>query len=270
VNCDEAQELITALVDNEVSATERASIEDHLKDCLKCRSIHQRELSIKRGVRLLAARVRAPEDLRERISSGQRIFPERTKTQERWKGWIWPARPILWPAFALALLFLLVLPALYLMRPTEQSISLSALQTHQRIMAGSISFVRTASEDSLKEQLTRSVGGNFGPMGYDLSMMNLQPVGGIVQEVGGRKILVSIYEGKAPSLTCYTLIGTEEDVPSGAVLFFDPEKRVNFYTFSRGGVNAVFHREGKLICILVSKMAMQDLLALARSKAQPS
>lgn len=30
------------------------------------------------------------------------------------------------------------------------------------------------------------------------------------------------------------------------------------------------HREGKLICILVSKLPMEELLALARSKARPS
>jgi hypothetical protein len=45
---------------------------------------------------------------------------------------------------------------------------------------------------------------------------------------------------------------------------------MNFYAFSRGNVNAVFHREGEVICILASEMPMDALLALARSKAKPS
>jgi hypothetical protein len=45
---------------------------------------------------------------------------------------------------------------------------------------------------------------------------------------------------------------------------------MNFYAFSRGGVNAVLHREGEIICILASAMPMDELLALAKSKAKPS
>jgi hypothetical protein len=52
--------------------------------------------------------------------------------------------------------------------------------------------------------------------------------------------------------------------------FFDADKKMNFYAFSQGGMNAVLHREGDVICILVSEMSMDDLLALARSKAKPS
>ncbi len=45
---------------------------------------------------------------------------------------------------------------------------------------------------------------------------------------------------------------------------------MNFYTFSRGRVNAVLHREGEIICILASELPMDELLALAKLKAKPS
>jgi RNA polymerase sigma factor (sigma-70 family) len=51
---------------------------------------------------------------------------------------------------------------------------------------------------------------------------------------------------------------------------FGHDKKMNFYAFCREAVNAVLHREGDVICILVSEMSMDDLLALARSKARPS
>ncbi len=270
MHCEEAQELITALVDNELSDTERNFIEGHLKDCPKCQFIYGQERTLKREIRMAGAGVSAPAGLREKILSDRRIFPERAESPKRWKGLVWPPRAVLRPVFALAFLALLVLPALYLMRPTGEPISLAALESHEGIMAGTISFAKAKSQQEIKERLVRAVEGRFAPMGYDLSVMNLKAVGGMVQEIQGRKILVTIYEGKGPSLICYTFLGTEGDAPDNAAVVFDREKRINFYTFSRNGVNGVFHREGKVICILVSKMPMLDLLALARSKAQPS
>lgn len=270
MRCEEAQELITALVDNEISHPERSSIESHLKDCPKCQLIYAREQALKREVRMAGASMSAPADLREKIQSDRRIFPQRAESAKRWKWLVWPVKPSLRPAFVLALLILLVLPTLYLMGPTEQSIPLSALNTHKKIVAGAISFTKAGDQEGIKELLLRSVGGRFAPMGYDLSMMNLQAVGGIVQEVGGRKLLVTIYEGQGLFLTCYTFLGTEEDAPAEATRFFDSGKKITFYTFSRNGVNGVFHREGQVICVLVSQMSLRELLALARSKAQPS
>jgi hypothetical protein len=46
--------------------------------------------------------------------------------------------------------------------------------------------------------------------------------------------------------------------------------KMNFYAFLRAGTNAVLHPEGDVICILVSEMPMDELLALVKSKAQPS
>ena len=107
-------------------------------------------------------------------------------------------------------------------------------------------------------------------MGYDLTAMNLRPVAGLVREINGRKVLVAIYQGQGGTLICYTFIGSEKDAPANAARFFDAAKKMNFYAFSRGGVNAVLHREGEIICILASAMPMDELLALAKSKANPS
>jgi hypothetical protein len=63
-------------------------------------------------------------------------------------------------------------------------------------------------------------------------------------------------------------LGSDEDAPPNAARFYDAGKKMNFYAFSSGSVNAVFHREGDLICILASDMPMEKLLALAQSKAQ--
>ena len=269
MKCEEARGLITALVDDELSASELASIESHLRECVKCQFAHRQERALKTAVRTAGGAVSSPGDLREKILSGLGR-PGKGEALNEPQGPGWLSQLAFRPALAFALLLLLLLPVVYLTRSETAPIALSALKSHERMVAGSLSYIREESPEKLKIQLARSVDGRFGPMGYDLSMMGLRPVGGTVQEVAGRKIIVALYEGTAPSLTCYTFLGTERDVPKGAALFADPEKKINFYTFSHQGVNGVMHREGELICILVSEMPLPDLLALARSKAQPS
>ncbi|MBI2999633.1 MAG: zf-HC2 domain-containing protein [Deltaproteobacteria bacterium] len=268
MRCEEAQELITALVDKELAGAEKLAVEDHLRACSKCQSVYRGEQALKTKVRMVAASMSAPAELRERILSHPHLFPPKAEPRGFWHGLWRPSRSPLQAAFALAVLILLVLPLLYLVRPARQTIALAALETHGKILARSLSLVKAGSQEEVKEQLVRSVERRFAPMGYDLSAMNLQVVAGLMQEVQGRKILVTLYEGQSPSLTCYTFLGTEQDAPEGAAVFFDAGKKIKFYIFSRGGINGVLHREGNVICVLVSEMPMSELLEVARSKAR--
>lgn len=269
MKCEEVQELITALVDEEIPEAERLSLQGHLHDCPRCQLAYRQEQVLKREIRLTGEKVSAPANLREKIVSALSSFRQGEELRQTWREWITPARLSLRPAFILALLILLALP-IYMLMPQRESIALSSLEVHEKILQRELLLIKSENEKEIKEQLLRSVAGDFAPMGYDLSTANLWVVGGVVQEIARRKVLVTVYEGKSLSLTCFTFLGKEDDAPKNASLFYDPEKKLNFYLFSRHGINGVLHREGKVICILVSKMPMQDLLAIARSKAQSS
>jgi hypothetical protein len=153
------------------------------------------------------------------------------------------------------------------MWPIEEPTALAALRTHEKIVAKAIPIQRAGNSHEIKELLFRSVGAAFAPMEYDFSMAGLKAVGWLVQEVGGRKVLVTVYEGKGLLLSCYTFLGVEKDAPANAAVFFDPEKGKNFYTFSQGRINGVLQRVGERICILVSEMPLQNLITLAQSMA---
>lgn len=264
MSCEELQELITGLVDGELSEPERTSVESHLRACSRCRFAYEREKALKRQIRSAGATIAAPAYLRERILRDARIAGEGESPR------LARLRLLLRPAFVFALLVLMVLPTIYFLSPASPPIGLLALETYERVSQGEIPFARGASEKEVKEFLTQSVKGRFSPMGYDLSAMRLVAVGGFVREARGRKILVTVYEGEGPSLICYTFPGTKADAPPEARVFFYPQKKITFYTFSRGELSAVFYRAGNLICILVSKMPTDDLLALAISKAKPA
>lgn len=269
MRCEDAEELITALVDQELLGAERSAVEIHLGECQRCALIYREERALKEKIRRFAAGVSAPAHLKERIVADLSALPGEGTPRRIWREWFRPGRSTLWPALAAAALVLLALPVVQLMQPREQ-IGLTTLATHEKVIGGGAALVRAASPADVKRELSRSVEDQFAPMGYDLSAMNLRVVGGLVDEVKGRKVLVTLYEGENPSLTCYTFLGTERDAPQGAALFFDAQKKINFYLFSRGGVNGVLHREGNVICILVSRMPLSDLLEVARSKARPS
>jgi anti-sigma factor (TIGR02949 family) len=270
MTCAEAQELITALIDQELGQAERSSLEEHLSECSGCRLAIEEESALKNKIREAAGRINAPGNLRSRILSDPRIFPEKSRSARRWRDYLRPMPPLLRPILAFALLLAIALPLFYFAKPGSEPIALAALETYDRFLSGELPVHRKENTDEIVRQLTRAVGGQFHPMGYDLTAMKLRPVAGLVREIDGRKILIAVYEGQGGTLFCYTFLGSEEDAPPNAARFFEAAKKINFYAFSRGEVNAVLHREGDIICILASKMPMDELLALAKSKATPS
>lgn len=261
MNCQQAEELITALVDNELSDSERGEIAAHFGACPNCRLRYEQELALKRQLRAAGDAIHAPAKLRERIVHDRRIFSgaPASETQPAWR-----AAPFFRPAAAAALIVLVLIPVLYWTRPSEPPIAIAAIRAHEKILKGELSVVRSGNLEEIKARLSESVEGAFRPMAYDLTSLKKKAVAGAPLEWNGRKVLATIYEGAGPSITCYTFPGTEADAPAGAEAFYDEGKKINFYTYSRDGINLVFHREEKLICILVSSLPVHELLAIAR------
>ena len=266
MKCEEAEELISALADNELSDRERSSVEGHLRDCPRCQRAYEWHQSLNSEIRTVSASVVAPIDLRQRIVSDQRTMPKEAESNSRGK-LIIGLQPFLRPAFASAFLVILLISIFFLMRRPSQPISLTALQIREKIDEGEIPLQKATNTDELHDSLRRAVDGKFGPLGYDFSPLGVKPVGGTVEEVNGRQMLVAVFRGNGLSITCFTFLGTEEDAPKNATVFFDPETRIRFYSFSRNGLNAVLHREDNTICILTSNMPADELLSLVRNSS---
>src|SRR5262245_29741027 len=267
MKCEQAEELISALIDNELSGTERSSIEGHLKDCPKCQRTYDWGRGLNREIRTVSASVVAPVDLRQRILSDQRTTTKEAESSKGRRKLTVRLQPFLRPTFALGLLGILVISIFFLMQSPSQPISLAALQIRAKIVKGEVSLREATDTDELHTWLRRAVNGRFGPLGYDFSPLGVKPIGATVQEVDGRQILVAVFRGNGLSITCFTFLGTEEDAPKNATVFFDPETRIRFYSFSRDGVHAVLHREDNVICMLVSNMPPEELLSLVRSSS---
>ena len=142
MTCKEAEELITALVDNELNDLERQATDSHLKNCSGCRYLYEQEKELKKQLYSIGARVSAPSDLRAKILSDHRILPQTTEPSRGWKGISWAPNIITRPAFALAVLTVLLVPIFYVIWPTGQPIPLAGLEAHAMITSGDLSFVR--------------------------------------------------------------------------------------------------------------------------------
>ena len=267
MNCEQAEEFISALIDNELSGLERSSIEGHLKDCPKCQRAYEWGRVLDREMRTVSASVVAPIDLRQRILSDQRAMTKGAEPSNSGKKFTLRLQPFFRPAFASAVLVILVISIFFVRQSPSQAISLAALQIREKIARGEVSLREASDTDELHTWLRRAVDGKFGPLGYDFSPLGVKPVGGTVQEINGRQILIAVFRGNGLSIICFTFLGTEEDAPKNAKVFFDPETKIRFYSFSRNGINAVLHREDNTICVLTSNMAAEELLSLVKSSS---
>ena len=266
MRCDEAQELITAHVDNELDAEERAAVHAHLQSCADCSGAYAREQLLKRQLHLAAREVSAPAGLRHSLEL-KGAAPTAMKSgspRGRFAGWV------KFPAWGPALTAAMVLAAVGLFFYTQRgadNLAAAAIETHRRILSGKTTLTRSDNPATLRKELARAVGNRFQPVAFDLSMMQLYPVSGFTQKTAGRDVLITVYQGAGPEITCFTFLGNEADAPDGAEKFYDADMRVNFYSFSHHGLSAVLHKEGNVICILVSKMTAADLLAVIRGKS---
>lgn len=270
MTCEEARDLITALIDHELSVEEGANIQKHLESCSTCQTDYREEERLKTQLRIASSYLKAPAELRQRILGEAGILAAPDRIRPFWQDLLLASRTLLRPAFLVAMVVLLIVPALYLTLWTRSAISLAAVGTYEKVLNGQMQLVAEANPEKLKQHLVQAAQGRFAPMGYDLSIMNLQLKGGLVGNHAGRKFIAVLYQGNELSLICYTFLGTEADAPGSASVLFDNEKKMHFYAFAQGNVNAVMHREGDTMCILASAMPMHELLALARSKARPA
>jgi len=158
MNCDEAQEWITALIDNELSAAERVAIEEHLGTCSQCQQLCAQERRIKLDIHRTSALITAPLALRQAVegSSGNAIPWERAKTQVKH----FLTMPLVRPVLALALGLLILYPWLF-PGSAKKDIALQTLSTYAEIAAGKRALARVNDPNEIKRQLIQAVNGRF-------------------------------------------------------------------------------------------------------------
>ena len=126
MRCDQAQELITARIDNELDGAEQSAIDAHLQDCPACRSALAAETRLKKQINEAQRSIVAPDSLRRQIEN--EFAARRPVAANRFGGGVssWFKLPSWRPAFALALLVVSIV-TFYYRSETPPGVSVAAL-----------------------------------------------------------------------------------------------------------------------------------------------
>lgn len=104
----------------------------------------------------------------------------------------------------------------------------------------------------------------------DLGMMQFQLEGGIRHRIGARPSALYAYRGPANArIVCQMFEGRLDELPPTSDVRENGGFR--FHVYQEGDVAMVFWQEGDILCVLASRMPVDDLVALAFAKAmQPA
>ena len=235
------------LLDNRLGAAEQARVQAHVDACERCRA----ELDTMRIARVAARqlpRFDAPAGLRRDLIN--QLGNRARQAQSQWRGL----------AYGLPAAAALVLIAVYLgSRP-----DLPAAAVRSAVSAnGALEYVTTDHAG-----LERFFAGRlpFHTRVFDLAMMNYRLVGGRVGQIESHQAAIYTYAGPGDRrLTCEMYTGSLDELPK-------PDERrshndISFLVYKRGATTAVFWVEGDLICVAVSDMPTDEVVALAFAKA---
>jgi anti-sigma factor RsiW len=247
MNCREYRELIAAHVDGALSFEESREAQSHVEQCATCRRMFVWETKTQKVIKPHLAIIAPPSGTKERILDSL----EQKGGSREMLGWF-VFSPRLAGAFALVLVVVL---ATILWRNNSQDDFLGvAVNQYRTVLAKGPG----ASEQAgLSTPAARRL--DLSPWGYRLTFNQ-------INQVKGREQRLSLFEGQANDYVVAQEFDGAALSPSPDAMITRAENR-EFISYSRGGVNLVAWKDNDLLCVLTSKLANEELLALARQIA---
>jgi anti-sigma factor RsiW len=247
-------EQIQDLLDGRLVGEPGQQAQAHLDACARCRREWEALRATQQAVRRAGRAREVPPDLSARV----RLALARADREERAAPRI---RALPWLAAA-AVLLLAALAAL-LLRP---GIPARVAGDYAAYRAGSLPLEIRTDDPQALEAFFRDQGLTFRTRVLDLRMMQYRLVGGRVHRVGDRPSAFFVYRGNGNKIVvCQMYPGTIGKLPPGA-----QRREANgivFHAVSRGRETMVFWQEGDVVCVLVSDIPSEEVVALAVAKA---
>jgi len=261
-------ETIQDLLGGQLGEVERAQAQAHLQACARCRREFQSLRQVQKAVAAHAARQAVPadlgiaitraldqEDVRAPVNDSRRRAVVRPKPRSA--RWVLGFGLAATAAFASILLWSAWTPA---------RLPAAVAEGFAKFQAGEVTLeMRTAEALELERFFAaREVG--FEAHVLDLGMMTYRVVGGRVERVQGRSSTLTYYQGSGGArVLCQMYVGTLDELPPATEVL--EHNGIAFRVYRQDGLTAVFWREGKVICVLVSDLDPREVIRLAFAKA---
>ena len=252
-------------LDGRLDAATCDEVERHVETCAECRREYEAMAWTKKFAAKQYAPTEAPTELRasilEAIRAEDRPTDAETAQPEFWRRRF---RPLL--AAAAVLMAGAILMFTYVLKQPKMPEAVA--RDFLAYQAQRLALELSTADVKQMETYFAEHGVRFNTRVFDLGMMNYQLVGGRVQQPGRAPRALFVYRGPAnQKLICQMYVGQVGELPKGATL--RENKGIKFYTYQTKGLTAVFWQEGAVVCVLVSDVAVEEVVQLAFAKAMP-
>src|SRR5262245_50253957 len=147
MDCQNAQNLISGYMDQELDPVRSSEIEDHLHECVACSKVYANHQVLSAALRTGSVYFNAPADLQKRI---QRSVRQATKAESppRWLSWSWVRMAA--PMAAAALVLLTLVP--FMRGPsTDEILTRAVVSSHVRSLMANHLAANPSSGQHSKE-----------------------------------------------------------------------------------------------------------------------
>ncbi len=252
-------------LDGRLDAESCSEVERHVETCAECRREYEAMWWTKKFAAQQFAATEAPAGLRENILQALRAddSPSDAETAQPafWRKRLWPVL-----AAAAVVMAAAILTFTYFLKPPKWPEVVT--RDFRAYQAQQLALELNTSDVKQMETYFAEHGVAFNTRVFDLGMMNYQLVGGRVQRPGRAPRALFVYRGPAnQKLICQMFTGRVEELPKGTTL--RQNKGIQFHTYQKDGLTAVFWQEGAVVCVVVSDIGPEEVVQLAFAKAMP-
>ncbi len=257
MKCEEVRELLTAMVDGEISRDEEAQAHSHLKECLKCSNELREEGALKKRLGKLYKDRRADDSLKEEVF---KMINERTTT--------FPAvvaRQFPLPLFTgISLVLVLIIFFFYPSRGSDhfpERLITHAGEIIEKIQKGIPAIEYQTSDPRLLEEYFKKHDEiNFEVPVPDMKVAGYELLGGSVEKVKSIPVAISVYKSEKAIVLNIMFEGLEFEGEEFGDEYLDEKSGMEFYLSSQGELNSVAWWMGEELCIAVSTLPQEKLI----------
>jgi mycothiol system anti-sigma-R factor len=240
VDCQQAQGLIDAYLDDEMDVASASQVQRHVGQCATCARKLEASQSLKRIISNPELKYPLPAELRARVRKSLAKVQPPSSDQNRRSWWTMGIAASI--AVMIGLGWLLTN---YISRQREQTLAMDVVQSHvHSLQADHLLDVTSTDQHTVKPWFTGKV--DYSPVVIDYASRGFPLAGGRLDYIQSRPVAAVVYRHDQHVINVFEWPGETEES-----------------TQTRQGYNIVRFSQSGMVCWVVSDLNPQDLKSFA-------